>query len=70
MKQNTKLWFIAFGFLCSTTAQVANGQNNPSAIMTKTFPASPEVSSLGGYGNFGDASFSGTIDISIPLYTI
>ncbi|HEY9045273.1 MAG TPA: immunoglobulin domain-containing protein [Ohtaekwangia sp.] len=67
MKKNV-LFFFAFTCVILSHAQ-NNNPNNPLAIPPITSP-SPEVASLGKYGEVEVGEYTGTPDISIPLHTI
>jgi hypothetical protein len=61
-------WLLLIGVLF---AHGALGQTNETlALLPKLLPASPEAASFAKYGNFPVNLFSGTPDISIPIFEI
>ena len=49
-------------------AQPAEVQTQISRLMPKPVPQSPNVASLGQFGNYGVSHFTGIPDISIPIF--
>ncbi len=60
---------VLFSFPIHIRAQ-DNQHDFPPSQLPESIASSPEVSSLGNYGNINGNKYNGTIDLSIPIYNL
>ena len=62
------LLLVFYGMIVSCIAQPASVQSNIDRHLPKPLPASPNVASLGKFGDYKVSYFTGVPDISIPVF--
>jgi hypothetical protein len=60
---------LVMGFLCTWCTTVSFCQDPKIADATKVIPPSPTAAGLGNYGNYDVSLYTGSVNISVPLYS-